>query len=108
MILALCLILAACSSQPGSNSSAGVTTVSGGSAGEAAESAGETETSKTVDPSQIPSASADIFAMDTYMTGNAQRKQLRLRRRRSSAWMIFFPSGRRRVRSAGSTGTAPA
>ena len=68
MILALCLILAACSSQPGSNSSAGVTTVSGGSAGEAAESAGETETSKTVDPSQIPSASADIFAMDTYMT----------------------------------------
>lgn len=68
MILALCLILAACSSQPGSNSSAGVTTVSGGGAGEAAESAGETETSKTVDPSQIPSASADIFAMDTYMT----------------------------------------
>lgn len=68
MILALCLILAACSSQPGSNSSAGVTTVSGSGAGEAAESAGETETSKTVDPSQIPSASADIFAMDTYMT----------------------------------------
>lgn len=68
MILALCLILAACSSQPGSNSSAGETTVSGGAAGEAAESAGETETSKNVDPSQIPSASADIFAMDTYMT----------------------------------------
>ena len=68
MILALCLILAACSSQPGSNSSAGVTTVSGGGAGEAAESAGETETSKTVDPSQIPYASSEIFAMDTNMT----------------------------------------
>lgn len=69
MILALCLILGGMRSQPGSNSSAGVTTVSGGGAGEAAESAGETETSKTVDPSQIPIRQCGYFCQDTYMTG---------------------------------------
>ena len=53
---------------------------------------------------EVPSASADIFAMDTYMTvtcyGERCEEAVEAAETRSDAWMTCSPSATRTVRSA--------